>query len=298
MLFAFISAVFPVFFVAGIGFILAKRTDYFEHPGLSMLSSQIALPALVFYSVVKMQVPPGDLIYLMGVTALCLAIGASLVAIFCKFRNLSPKFFISTLVNPNTGNLGIPIVFALLGPEALAPAIIISTTVSLSHFTLGTTAMSGAYQWRKLLTNMPLIALLSGVLVVFLGIELPKPAFKSLEMISGIALPIMLMLLGRSLARLKVNDASQVMQISLLSIYRPISGFLIAFLVTRFVGLNDLETLSLLIQMSMPVAVMSYILTVRYAGPADLVAALTVTSLPVMLVIVSLIYQYQDLLVL
>ncbi|MEY3038319.1 MAG: hypothetical protein RL143_886 [Pseudomonadota bacterium] len=134
--------------------------------------------------------------------------------------------------------------------------------------------------------------------MVFLGIELPKPAFKSLEMISGIALPIMLMLLGRSLARLKVNDASQVLQISLLSIYRPISGFLIAFLVTRFVGLNDLETLSLLIQMSMPVAVMSYILTVRYAGPADLVAALTVTSLPVMLVIVSLIYQYQDLLVL
>lgn len=290
---AFLSAITPVFLIAALGFFLARKTDYLEHPGLAMLSSQIALPALVFTSVTEMNVPVTEMGYLMGVTALCLAVGATLVAIFCKLLNTPSRFYLSTLVNPNTGNLGIPLVFALLGPDALASAVIISTTVTLSHWTLGTTAMSGQYNWRSLLTNMPLLALLSGALVVSMEITIPNPINRTLDSLSGIAIPIMVMLLGRSLARLKIEDARQVSIIAGLSIYRPVSGFLIAWLVVSFVTIDTTSALSLLIQMSMPVAVMSYVLTVRYGGPVDRIAALTITSIPVSLLILVIIFNFQ-----
>ena len=294
MLTAFLSAITPVFLLAALGFFLARKTDYLEHSGLAMLSSQIALPALVFTSVTQMKVPVIEMGYLMGVTAFCLAIGATLVAVLCKLLNTSPRFYLSTLVNPNTGNLGIPLVFALLGPEALASAVIISTTVTLSHWTLGTTAMSGRYDWRSLITNMPLLALLSGALVVSLELSIPTPITRTLDSISGIAIPIMVMLLGRSLARLKIDNARQVGIIAGLSIYRPVSGFLIAWLVVSLVAVETTAALSLLIQMSMPVAVMSYVLTVRYSGPVDRIAALTITSIPISLIILVIIFNFQS----
>ena len=294
MLTAFLSAITPVFLLAALGFFLARKTDYLEHSGLAMLSSQIALPALVFTSVTQMKVPVIEMGYLMGVTAICLAIGATLVAVLCKLLNTSPRFYLSTLVNPNTGNLGIPLVFALLGPEALASAVIISTTVTLSHWTLGTTAMSGRYDWRSLITNMPLLALLSGALVVSLELAIPTPITRTLDSISGIAIPIMVMLLGRSLARLKIDNARQVGIIAGLSIYRPVSGFLIAWLVVSLVAVETTAALSLLIQMSMPVAVMSYVLTVRYSGPVDRIAALTITSIPISLIILVIIFNFQS----
>lgn len=294
MLTAFLSAITPVFLLAALGFFLARKTDYLEHSGLAMLSSQIALPALVFTSVTQMKVPVIEMGYLMGVTALCLSIGATLVAVLCKLLNTSPRFYLSTLVNPNTGNLGIPLVFALLGPEALASAVIISTTVTLSHWTLGTTAMSGRYDWRSLITNMPLLALLSGALVVSLELSIPTPITRTLDSISGIAIPIMVMLLGRSLARLKIDNARQVGIIAGLSIYRPVSGFLIAWLVVSLVAVETTAALSLLIQMSMPVAVMSYVLTVRYSGPVDRIAALTITSIPISLIILVIIFNFQS----
>ncbi len=291
---AFISAITPVFLIASLGFLLARKTDYLEHPGLAMLSSQIALPALVFTSVTQMNVPVTEMGYLMVVTALCLAIGAIMVAILCKLLNTSPRFYLSTLVNPNTGNLGIPLVYALLGPEALASAVIISTTVTLSHWTLGTTAMSGQYNWRSLVTNMPLIALLSGAVVISLDLTIPTPISRTLDSISGIAIPIMVMLLGRSLARLKIEGTRQVGIIAALSIYRPVSGFLIAWFVLSLVAIDSTSALSLLIQMSMPVAVMSYVLTVRYGGPVDRIAALTITSIPVTLFILVIIFNFQS----
>lgn len=294
MLTAFLSAITPVFLLATLGFFLARKTDYLEHSGLAMLSSQIALPALAFTSVTQMKVPVLEMGYLMGVTAICLAIGATLVAILCKLLNTSPRFYLSTLVNPNTGNLGIPLVFALLGPEALASAVIISTTVTLSHWTLGTTAMSGRYDWRSLITNMPLLALLSGALVVSLELTIPNPINRTLDSISGVAIPIMVMLLGRSLARLKIDNARQIGIIAGLSIYRPVSGFLIAWLVVSLVAIETTAALSLLIQMSMPVAVMSYVLTVRYSGPVDRIAALTITSIPISLLILVIIFKFQS----
>ena len=293
MLVSFLEALAPVSLLVFLGFLLAKRTRWLDSEGLGLLASNLALPALIFISITEMQSPASDLFYLMVVTALCIAIGAVLVTLSCLAKGVSPRFYVSTLVNPNTGNLGIPIAYALLGPEALAPAIIISTTVMLSHFTLGTAAMSGHYQWHKLFKNAPLLALLLGAMCVALPLNLPGPLTQGLKLLSGVAIPIMLLLLGRSIADIHFGDKQQLINLSLLSIFRPVSGFLIACVVVHFADLDATSTLVLMLQMSMPVAVMSYILTVKYNGPKQQIAALTLTTLPTSLIVLWFIYQFR-----
>lgn len=297
MLITFFTALLPVLLLVLLGFFLAKRTTWLASESLGQLASNIALPALIFVSIVEMQSALLDMLNLMLITTVCLAIGAGLVALFCRLKSLSPRFYVSTLVNPNTGNLGIPIAFALLGPEALAPAVIISTTVMLSHFTLGIMAMSGVYHWRKLVTSPPLLALLAGAVCVSLSLNLPKALLTGIDMLAGLAIPIMLLLLGRSLSTIKLENKQQQVTLSLLSIFRPMSGFLIAWLVLQGFSVDLISAQVLLIQMSMPVAVMSYLLTVKYNGPSDQIAVLTLTTIPTSLFVLWFIYQYRAVLV-
>ena len=297
MLAAFLAAIFPTFAIATLGYLITRKTDLLRHEGMPILTSQVALPALVLHSLLTKGLPLAEMGRLMLVTGVCLMIGAMIVWIGCKILGKSSRFYLTTLVNPNTGNFGTPVVFALLGADSLAPALIISVTITLSHFTLGITAMSGSFAWRKLASNTPLIALATGALLLGFEIQLPTPIMGLLDMLGGVALPLLLLLLGSSLANLHLKGRRELGTVAALSFYRPVSGFLIAYVVTRYAGLDPLTSLALMLQMSMPVAVMSYLLTLRFGGPSDRIAALTITSLPVSLMVLALIYAYQNALV-
>lgn len=294
---AFLAATFPVFALTLIGYLITRRTDLMRHPGMPMLTMQIAMPALIVHSVVTKAVPISQMLLLVGATAMCVSIGAVSIALMCKLINKPSRFYVSTLVNPNTGNFGIPLVFALLGSDALAAAVIISTAITLSHFTLGVTAMAGKINWRGLVSNTPLIALVLAAIIVEGQLTIPVPMMRVLEMLSGIAQPMMLLLLGSSLADLKIRDRREVGTLTLLSIFRPISGFLSALIVSQWLGLTPLLAITLMLQMSMPVAVMSYLLTLKYHGPSQRIAALTITSMPVSLFVLAMIFIYQSYLV-
>lgn len=297
MLTAFLAAIFPTFAIATLGYLITRKTDLLRHEGMPILTSQVALPALVLHSLLTKGLPLSEVGLLMLITACCVVIGAVLVWIGCKLLGKSSRFYITTLVNPNTGNFGTPLVFALLGADALAPALIISVTITLSHFTLGITAMSASFAWRKLASNTPLIALVAGALLLGFDLQLPAPVMGLLEMLGGVALPMLLLLLGSSLANLNLRGRRELGTVAALSLYRPLSGFVIAYIVTRYAGLDPLTSLALMLQMSMPVAVMSYLLTLRFGGPSDRIAALTITTLPVSLVVLALIYAFQRALV-
>jgi len=296
LLAAFFAAIFPTFAIASLGYFITRKTDLLRHEGMPILTSQIALPALVLHSLLTKGLPLGEMGRLMLITGICVAIGATIVWIACRLMGKPSRFYLTSLVNPNTGNFGTPVVFALLGADALAPALVISVTITLSHFTLGITAMSGSFNWRKLLSNTPLLALLTGALMLGFDLSFPHPIMQLLQMMGGVALPMLLLLLGSSLANLNLKGRRELGTVAALSLYRPLSGFAIAFVVTRFAGLEPLPAMALMLQMSMPVAVMSYLLTLRFKGPSDRIAALTITSLPTSLAVLALIYAFQDLL--
>jgi predicted permease len=267
--------------------LLSRKTDYLDSPTLGALVSHIGVPALLLTSVLSMKMDVLGMAKLVGTTVLILAIVAVVTWIFLRLIGQSPRFYLPPLTNPNTGNLGIPVCYALFGDEGLAAAVVISSVVQISHFTLGVGCMSGGVSPRQLIKNGPILALIIGAVVLSLGLSLPDPVMKTLSMLGGITLPIMLMLLGRSVAQLSWSDRSAFGRTLLFSAWRPFIGVAVALLVTRIVPLSETETLTMLVQQAMPMAVISYMLTARYKGPADEVAMMILLSMPFSLLVVS-----------
>ncbi|MDB2449055.1 AEC family transporter, partial [bacterium] len=163
MIVTYLNALFPVVFCALLGWILAKRTTLLSAPGLSQLVTQLGLPALILSALLGMKTPLMQVSDTLLAIVLVLLVSAILGALALTLSGLAVRGYLSMLVNPNTGNLGIPLVFALLGQDALVHAVVISTVVQISHFTLGVWLLSGRFSLKSVLGNASILALLVGI---------------------------------------------------------------------------------------------------------------------------------------
>ncbi|TYL47752.1 AEC family transporter [Marinomonas sp. IMCC 4694] len=287
MLTVLAGALTPILLIICLGFLLGKKTDYLSSPSLGALVSSVGLPALLLYSVLSMQMQVFSMLKIIVATLIVLVMVAIMSYVFLTSLTLSTRFYLPPLVNPNTGNLGIPIAYALFGNEGMAIAVVISSVVQISHFTLGVGFMSGTYRPMQLLSNGPVIALLVGALCLGFEIHLPAPIMKTLDMLSHITLPIMLMLLGNSISGLTINTRHSVSRAAMLSLFRPLVGATCASIVVYFFPLSTLEGAVLIVLSAMPVAVISYMLAMKFKGPMDEIALMILLSLPLSLCIVG-----------
>jgi len=289
MLIEFFSSLTPVLVCTTLGWILSKRTRLLDSPDLGQLVMIIGLPSLLLNSLLRMEADIRVLSDIALATATMLVIAALMSALVLRISGQPMRFLLPVLVNPNTGNLGIPVVFALLGPQALPYAVLTSTIVGLSNFTFGAWMMSGKLNPRALLTNGSIIALLVGVILLLTGATVPAPMLKTLDMLAGITLPIMLLLLGRSLGSISIRNLSDLKLVGGISAGRVLIGLAAAWLAILLLPLPGMLEKSLLIQSCMPVAVLSYMMTTQYQGPKDQVAAIIMLSTPISLVAIMLL---------
>ncbi|MFY0657604.1 MAG: AEC family transporter [Neptunomonas phycophila] len=287
---AFLIALMPVFIITALGIVLGRKTSYLDNPALSQLVTNVGLPCLLLSSVLKMNMNAGGMMTLMAATACALSVLALITFVILRLARLPVRYYISALVNPNAGNLGIPVVFALAGEQGLAAAVVISSVVQISHFTLGVGAMSGNYQPKQLLRNMPVLSLVVGLLILLVGHPIPTFALDTLSMLGSVTVPIMLLLLGKTVSSLSLGDKSHWTRLISLAVYRPLIGTLVALGIIEIFPLAPAQALALLLQSAMPVAVISYILTTKYNGPKEDIASLIVLSTPVSLVMVTLLW--------
>jgi predicted permease len=287
---AFITALLPVILVVGLGAFLGRKTTYLDSPALGQLVTNIGLPCLLLSSVLKMQMPASEMLSLFFATA-ALLITMMIVTFFVlRIARLPVRYYISPLVNPNAGNLGIPIVLALVGDAGLAAAVVISSVVQISHFTLGVGAMSGEYKPKQLVRNAPVMALFLGIIITGLSIPVPDFLINSASMLGSITVPIMLLMLGQSISSLNMINKDQFTRLLSFAVYRPLIGTLIALGIIELFPLTPPQALALLIQSAMPVAVISYMLSKKYGGPTQEIAGLIVISTPVSLIMISLLW--------
>jgi predicted permease len=286
VLLAYINALIPVLFCATLGFILARKTELLSSPSLAPLVTHIGLPTLILNALLTMDAELLSLSSTLQAILLVLLISALLGAIVLRLSGLAIRGYLPMLVNPNTGNLGIPLVFALLGPEALIHAVVISTVVQVSHFTLGVGLLSGSFSLKSILRNGSVLALIAGVIWRLSDAPRPEAVMSTLSLLSGMTLPIMLLLLGKSLASIDVRQLNRLGRIIGLSFARVAIGLSAALLVCLALPLTPLVQQTLLLQASMPVAVISYLLASHYNGPKDDIAAIILVSLPISLLAV------------
>ena len=235
----------------------------------------LAVPALVFTSLTQNTINPQFLSEMIIVVCMAYALVSVLGLIFTFIFKLDLRTFLMPLISGNTGNLGLPLCFLAFGKDGLGYAVIVFAFTSIVAFTFGLWVVSGTRSFKQPLKEPLVPATILGLLFMFYGWETPKILTNSLNLIAQMAIPLMLITLGVAVARLKTRLALKTLGISISKIMIGTSaGIAVGY---QF-SLPYEAFAVLVIQMSMPVAVTSYLLAEKYGANSEAVAGLVVIS--------------------
>jgi predicted permease len=235
----------------------------------------LAVPALVFTSLTQNTINPQFLSEMIIVVCMAYALVSVLGLIFTFIFKLDLRTFLMPLISGNTGNLGLPLCFLAFGKDGLGYAVIVFAFTSIVAFTFGLWVVSGTRSFKQPLKEPLVPATILGLLFMFYGWETPKILTNALNLIAQMAIPLMLITLGVAVARLKTRLAFKTLGISISKIMiGTIAGIAVGY---QF-SLPYEAFAVLVIQMSMPVAVTSYLLAEKYGANSEAVAGLVVIS--------------------
>jgi hypothetical protein len=131
---------------------------------------------------------------------------------------------------------------------------------------------------RRVLLNPVIISAMAGMAFSLMGLGLPVILDRSLRILSGMALPLALLVIGTSISfaqmrqQLRLTALITVLKLLLL----PASGLILFYLLE----LHRIDYLPALILLASPTATVSYVMASEMAGDADMAtAAISVTTL-------------------
>ncbi len=271
------EVLFPVFFVVGIGYYLGKRNPKIDTTFITNFGANIGSPAIVIYSVTTTGIT-FEIFKNFFVYYLIAIIAFSLVGIFFLF--IMKKDIIMELppfILPNTGNMGLPICLFAYGSEGLGVGGAISSLIILFHFTLGIFLASKKFDFDIILKSPSFFAIIISVLFLYFDIKMPNFVVNTTMLLTYATIFLILMSLGIALTRLKVFSFNNAL---ISSVARVIIGPIIGFLIIKFFNLTGFAAGVLLIQCSMPSAVLTYLVGSMYSPKkiVDNIASMIVVS--------------------
>ena len=272
------EVLFPVFFVVGIGYYLGKTNPKIDTTFITSFAANIGTPAMVIYAITSTGI--NFEIFRDYFWYYLLAIGLfALVGIFTLYllktkdivRELPPLIF------PNTGNMGLPICMFAYGSKGLGVSASITSLIILCHFTLGVFLADRKFNLNVILKNPPFYAIIFSAIMLFYGIKMPVFVVNTTEWLMYVTIFLILMSLGIALTRLKVFSLTNAL---ISSFTRMIIGPAIGFLLIFIFNLKGFAAGVLLIQCSMPSAVLNYLVGSIYSPKkiVDSIASTIVVS--------------------
>lgn len=269
---AILSAVIPVFLVAGAAFGI-RKAFHLDAKTLATLNIYFFLPALVFASLTQRTIEWtlfGK--YVLGVVCMLAALSVLLAAV-ARLRGLSAEASSAFMLSmfPNLGNFGLPVCAFAFGAEGLALAVVVMVCGSIGQNTLG---VYYAQRSRHSMTSscarvfrFPIIYAF-GLALLFqaLGWRLPMDwwqdgglagslayaAFRAVDLTAKGTIPVQLVILGSKLAETRLDRSADVF---LACGARLVLSPLVAFGVVWLVGIEGLPAKVFILQHAAPVAV-------------------------------------------
>ena len=265
----------PVFLLTAIGFVWVKLDIEYRVEFVTRLAMTLSLPCLIFVSLMNTQISPEILraVSLAAIISYALVTIASFILV--KVLKLNVSTFLAPLIFGNTGNLGLPLAFFAFGTEGLSYAVVIFAIMATYNFTFGVWVISGGGSIVKA-TKEPLVwGTILGLIFLINNWKTPLFLTSTLELIGQMAIPLMLITLGVAIARLRLINISRALVITLTKFFICL---VLSIIVGRYFQLEHIPFSVLLLQLTTPVAVTSYLLATKYDNGSDDIAGLVIIS--------------------
>ena len=253
-----LSAVFPVFLIAGLGFAIRKAFPL-HLKTLSILNIYILIPCLVFGSLSKRALDWT----VFGKIALAaffmmIALGGALSAI-ARLRRMEPQLesaFLMTMF-ANLGNFGLPVVLFAFGEDALSLAVVVMVCGGFLQNSIGLyfaqRSRHGSLTSALHVFRFPMIyAFAAALLFQRAGWHLPVAFERAVDITATAAIPIQLLIVGATLAETRLEVGTDVF---IATAVRLACAPAIAWGVSVLIGLDEEAARVFILQMSGPVAV-------------------------------------------
>lgn len=270
----------PIFISALIGFIWGKSGENYPADFISKLVMNIGSPCLILGTMSKVEIDPHVMGHVALATLFILTTIGLLSAVVFRFLGWKIATYLPAVLLPNNGNMGLPLCLFAFGQFGLALALGPFMVMMLITFTFGLWIVSNNGQSNReriitLLQQPVIYAMAISVVILITDTDLPKWLGNTLDLLGGIAIPLMTIALGVSLAKLKVNSWQRSFFVSCLRVF---GGLFIGWCVCELMELQSTERAVVLLQSAMPVAVFNFMLAARFNGDAEEAAAMVVVS--------------------
>jgi predicted permease len=285
-----IDIVLPAFFAIFIGYIVGKLTKIEISPVVD-ISLYIAVPALVFVSFLGEKIVLVEAVKIWASALMIMFAG--LIVAWLVFKALKQKhsgLYVSIAIM-NTVNIPFPVMYLAYGNEGLAAATLFYIPNLLMIYTMGVYIMAGK-RWKdnvKEIFKLPLIyAFIAGILINLLEVKVPALVFNTLELLALMAIPVVLLVLGYNLSKVKVTSIPTALISSFLRIG---VGLGMGFLTVNIFGITGVLRSVVILDSAMPAAATTSILATKYKNEAGLVSTVVfMTTLASLVVIPFLLH--------
>ena len=237
----------------------------------------VGAPCLILNGIANLAFEPADFATILAAAVTMLGVCALIGGVALRLFGQPLRSFLPPVIFGNTGNLGLPLCLFAFGDEGLGLAVAVYLVYSVSQFVFGPLVQGREPAWRTLATTPMIYAALGGVLLLATGTPLPKALANTVSLLAGVAIPLMLLALGHSLASFRITRPGKSVAIATM---RLALGFVVGVGVAELWGLEGTMRGVIIIEGAMPLAVFNFLLAARYdRHPEDIAGAILISTL-------------------
>lgn len=210
-----ITTIIPIFSVIALGWV-AKVKGFFPDTFMEPANRLVyfwAIPAMIFRSIYQGSFKSQFRIIVLLVAMICI-VGIFFIAvvsgIIAKIEKKQMGSFIQSSFHGNLGYIGLAVSYYYLGGDGFVMAGILAGFIMILQNVLavlilriysdGTSKMSIKSVSLGVMANPVILSAIAGILVSVVGLNIPVVIDRSLDILSGMALPMALLLIGASLS--------------------------------------------------------------------------------------------------
>jgi malate permease and related proteins len=269
----------PIMISVGAGYIWGKTGTNFPSEFISRIVMNIGTPCLIIGVMAKVEVKPEVMAEVALATAIVMTAMGLVGWLWLRLAKLPVATYLPPLIFPNNGNMGLPLCLFAFGQTGLALALGSFMVMMIATFTVGLLLVAEGDSWKQRLgeiARQPVIyAMAIATLLLVTSTTIPRWLANTVDLLGGIAIPLMTIALGVSLATLKIRAFTRSLWFSL---GRVFGGLAIGYIVCHLMDLTGSSRSVVLLQSAMPIAVFNYLLALRYKREPEEVAAMIVIS--------------------
>lgn len=269
-----LQTVVPIFAIIFVGFVVGRYRKVNIHLVTDFLL-YLTLPCLAFYSIVDSGLDLKECLAVAGPGAVVMLLIGFLVLLFLAVVKSKKTELYLPLAFSNSTFLGAPVIAVAFGLKGLSMALIYGMTSAAITFTLGVYILHKKHEVMEIFRLPFIYAVIIALVVSQFHIMIPSYVMLPFELIGKITIPLALLFLGYQLNDTKLTSIKIAVFASL---FKIAGSFFIAYLIIKLLSVSGLAAQVVILQASMPSAVLSTVLAEKYKRDTSLVASIVLIT--------------------